>query len=291
MVNNILELIRTEKAEIELEYDYVDVQSFFREFEFIFSSNIAEKKLRFRTIIDENLPGLIYTDEKRLRLAITNLIDNAIKFTQKGEVELSVYQNKNQSGDKEKTHLLIEIKDTGTGIPEKDQKIIFEAFSQIDNKTSTNGIGIGLSLTHLIISKMNGNIKVISQPGMGSRFIITLPDIVFKKGGKPFYHIHENATDVISTKTIIKDEITDIKSLISELEGEYHTAWMSFEARQPLGEVKRFSQELIALGTKHNCTLISDYGKDLTDAIQNFNINGMLNLLKKYPENLEILKK
>jgi signal transduction histidine kinase len=203
MVNNILELIRTEKAEIELEYDYVDVQSFFREFEFIFSSNIAEKKLRFRTIIDENLPGLIYTDEKRLRLAITNLIDNAIKFTQKGEVELSVYQNKNQSGDKEKTHLLIEIKDTGTGIPEQDQKIIFEAFSQIDNKTSTSGIGIGLSLTHLIISKMNGNIKVISQPGMGSRFIITLPDIVFKKGGKPFYHIHENATDVFSTKSLI----------------------------------------------------------------------------------------
>ncbi|MBK9389283.1 MAG: hypothetical protein IPN68_03490 [Bacteroidetes bacterium] len=291
MVNNILELIRTEKAEIELEYDFVNIHLFFREFEMIFSSNLAEKNLKFSAIIDEDVPGLIYTDEKRLRLVITNLIDNAIKFTQNGEVELKVYQNQNQSGNKDKTSLIIEIKDTGIGIPEQDQEMIFEAFSQVNNKTITNGIGIGLSLTHLIIKKMNGNIKVISQPGMGSRFIITLPDIIYKKGEKSFYKSHDNEQALHYLKTINKDEITDIKDLISQLEGNYYNTWLSFEARQPLSEVKKFGQELILLGTNHNCTLISDYGKDITGAIENFNIDVMLNLLKKYPKNLEALKK
>ncbi len=290
MVNNILELIRTEKTEIELEYDYVDIRRFFNEFEILFSGNIEEKHLKFNTIIDEDLPGLIFTDEKRLRLIVTNLIDNAIKFTQKGEVELKVYQNKNQTGNTDKINLFIEIKDTGTGIPEDHQKIIFEAFSQVGKKTITNGIGIGLSLTHLIISKMHGNIKVISQPGMGSRFIITLPDITFKKGSKRYHSLHENKSDIPNSIAVNKDEITDIKGLITDLEGSYHDIWIGFKAKQPLGEVKKFGLELMALGLKHNCILISDYGKRLAESIDSFNIDSMLTLLRKYSENLKILK-
>ena len=290
MVNNILELIRTEKTEIELEYDYVDIRRFISEFESLFSCNIEVKHLKFKTIIDESLPGLIYTDEKRLRLIITNLVDNAIKFTQKGEVELKVYQNKNQTGNTDKINLFIEIKDTGTGIPEDHQKIIFEAFSQVKKKTISNGIGIGLSLTHLIISKMHGNIKVISQPGMGSRFIVTLPEIAYKKGGKRFHQIHENEPDVHPGQTVNKDEVSDIKGLISELEGSYHDKWKGFKAKQPLGEVKKFGQELLTLGLKHNCNLISDYGKKLAESIDSFNIDSMLTLLRKYSENLKILK-
>ena len=291
MVTNILELIRTEKAEIELENDDVDIHSFFGEFARIFRSNIEEKHLIFRTNMAEELPVSVFTDEKRLRLVVTNLVDNAIKFTPKGEVELKVSQNKNLiSDDKKGTNLIVEVNDTGIGISEEDQKILFEAFSQAEKKSITKGIGIGLSLSHRIISKMKGTIKVISQPGMGSRFIVTLNNIAYSKGETKLNHLYEPKCEVIDAVNVMKDEIIDLEDLISELEGSYLVIRSSFELRQPLAEVNKFGQALVSLGTKHNCTLISNYGESLTESADNLNIEGMLKLLKKYSENIERLK-
>jgi PAS domain S-box-containing protein len=291
MVNNILELVRSEKTDVELEYDYVDIHRFSREFEKIFHSNVAEKQLKFRTNISEDLPPLIFTDEKKLRLAVANLVENAIKFTESGEVELRVYYNKSKiPANKNRINLLIEVKDTGIGIAKEHQILIFEAFSQVEKKTISNGIGIGLSLTNRIISRMNGNINVISQPGMGSRFIITLHNISFKKGEKNISLDSLTEPDTVISETVNKDAIINIEDLISELEGRFHSVWLTFEVRQPLAAVKKFGFDLFALGTKHNCASVSDYGKRIADSVDSFNVEEMLNQLNKYSETIKTLK-
>ena len=291
MVNNILELVRSEKTDVELEYEYVDIRRFFGEFEKIFHSNVAEKHLKFRTTISEDLPPLIFTDEKKLRLAVANLIENAIKFTESGEVELKAYHNKSKiPAKRNKINFLVEVKDTGIGIAEEHQKLIFEAFSQVEKKTISNGIGIGLSLTNRIISRMNGNINVISQPGMGSRFIITLHNISFKKGEKNIGLDYLTEPDTVISETVNKNTIINIEDLISELEGRFHSVWLTFEVRQPLAAVKKFGHDLFALGTKHNCASVSNYGKRIADSVDSFNVEEMLNQLNKYSETIKTLK-
>jgi PAS domain S-box-containing protein len=291
MVNNILELIRSEKSGLELDYEYVDLFTFFSEFENIFRSNFAEKRLKFRTELARDLPSMIFTDEKRLNLVIDNLIDNAIKFTEYGEVVLKVYQNKNKiHGSRSKTNLIIEIKDTGIGIADENQKLIFEAFSQVEKKTISSGIGIGLSLSYRIISTMNGTIDLISQPGMGSRFIITLHNMSVKKGEKTNGQFFEPKYEAPYNETADKNDIVDPAGLISELEGSFHSKWLSFEAIQPLSEVKKFGLDLIELGTRHSCNIVFDYGKNLADTVDSFDVNGMLKQLKKYQANIELLK-
>lgn len=291
MVNNILELIRSEKAEIELENEYFNSYRFFSEFEKIFSSNISEKGLKFKTVIAEDLPTMIYTDEKRLHLAISNLVDNAIKFTAEGEVELKVFEGPNQNiAGTDTTNLIIEVKDTGTGITEEFQNSLFESFSRETEAANIAGIGVGLSLTFRIIKKMHGTIKVLSQPGMGSRFIINLPEIVYKREAEKEPLPDQTIPLKEQTESFNITEIIDRDGLFNQLKGTCMDSWKSFEARQPVSEVKKFSQSLIGLGIKHNSPAISGYGKKLSEAIDSFDIGAMLNLLKKYPSVIEKIK-
>ena len=185
MVDDILDFIRLEKTGLEPELDFIDTYGFFHEFEKSFADSISEKGLKFKTIISEDLPASILIDERRLRQIITKLIDNAIKYTLQGDVGLNVYQKRSDCSEAEgKTDLIIEVSDTGKGIPEEFRKKIFEAFSQSENKTILDGIGMGLSLTQRIVSCLKGTIKVISQEGMGSKFIVTIPGIGFRNGIK-----------------------------------------------------------------------------------------------------------
>jgi PAS domain S-box-containing protein len=290
MIDDILELIRMEKAEFGLEYDYTDTFKFFSDIRDSFSSDIAEKGLVFRSDLAEDLPAYICTDEKRLRQVINNLMDNAVKFTDKGEVSMKAYSVKSQSGKNDKRDLIIEVADTGRGIPEEYRKRMFEAFSQAESKTITNGLGIGLSITKNLVSKMNGNINVISQSGTGSRFILNIPDLSYKEGdrseNKPVEVKKLSSREI----NVDKNEISGLQELISELEGNLLDKCRSFEVRQPIGEVKTFGQELIALGQKHNCRLISEYGQEVVQAADHFNVEGILKLIKSYHENIEALK-
>jgi signal transduction histidine kinase len=290
MVSNILEMIRAEKAEIVLNNDFLDTYRFFRDFESLFASNISEKGLKFKTDLADDLPAFILIDEQRLGLVVNNLVDNAIKFTDKGEIELKVYQKKDQSVTTNITDLVIEIKDTGKGISEEQRKMIFEAFSQTEEKSIANGIGIGLSLSSRIISRMNGTINLTSQPGMGCRFVVTLSGVTFKEDGVTDHLPAETGPDTQSADKISRNEITDLTGLINALEVDHMITFKTLQTRQPLNDVRKFGESLALLGKKHNCTMIVEYGQKLSDAAGNFDIEGMLRLIRRYPENIKILK-
>lgn len=132
---------------------------------------MAKKKgLGFATFIDSNLPENLYGDEHRLRQILINLIGNAIKFTQKGEVRVRLERHTQE-------HWILQVTDTGMGIANESQTAIFEPFQQVHNHiTSENrGIGLGLAITKQLVNLMGGRIMLESQPGQGSSFSVLLP--------------------------------------------------------------------------------------------------------------------
>jgi CheY-like chemotaxis protein len=136
-----------------------------------------DSQLRFLVKVDSKLPKALFGDETRIRQILLNLLNNAVKFTEKGFVSLSI--------DGEKTaentiNLIIEVTDTGIGIKKDDIEIIFDAYSQSEHVKSKNieGTGLGLAITQNIINSMNGSIKVNSEYGKGSIFTVILPQLI-----------------------------------------------------------------------------------------------------------------
>jgi two-component system, sensor histidine kinase and response regulator len=130
----------------------------------------SKKGLKFKTSIDPKLPAELYGDERRLRQILVNLIGNAIKFTKEGRVHVSLLCP-------DAAHWIIQVTDTGIGIPEEAQAAIFEPFKQADNAITreNRGIGLGLSITKQLVELMSGRIVLESRVGVGSTFTVLLP--------------------------------------------------------------------------------------------------------------------
>ncbi|MFN8421209.1 MAG: CHASE4 domain-containing protein [Anaerolineae bacterium] len=132
---------------------------------------VERKKLICTTEIDTMLPPALRGDAERLKQIVTNLIDNAIKFTDQGQINVRLYK-------RDDAHWCIEVKDSGRGIPEEAQSRIFEAFWQVDGsvtRDANRGVGLGLSIVKQLVTMMDGQISVNSAPQRGTTFTIALP--------------------------------------------------------------------------------------------------------------------
>jgi CheY-like chemotaxis protein/anti-sigma regulatory factor (Ser/Thr protein kinase) len=140
--------------------------------ESMFRPPAVTKGLELAVLQCEELPTTIHTDPVRIRQCLINLINNAIKFTQTGHVYVNVSRKQQQ----DKTFIQFDIEDTGIGIPLDKQDKIFELFNQADNTTSHKygGTGLGLSISKKLTELLGGELTVISQPGVGSVFTMTI---------------------------------------------------------------------------------------------------------------------
>ena len=189
LINDILDLSKIESGVISFDIMPVNFREIVSFIESNFSSISEIKNLSFKIEIDENLPDKLDTDIQRLSQILKNLLSNAFKFTEKGEVKLSIHRPSSDqrnlvAGD---SFIVFSIEDTGIGIPEKKQSLIFEAFRQAEGSTSRKygGTGLGLSISKAFAELMGGAIQVESQPGKGSIFSLYLP-IKYNEGNKPF---------------------------------------------------------------------------------------------------------
>ncbi len=139
----------------------------------------ADKGLALTSELDPDLPEFIIGDISRLQQILVNLINNSIKFTEKGSVHMCLSR-------RDKKHWLLGISDTGIGIPEDELPNIFEAFRQVDSTATRKygGFGLGLSIVKQLSELMDGDVMVNSELGSGSNFIVTLPLIQAKRSGK-----------------------------------------------------------------------------------------------------------
>ena len=136
------------------------------------------KNLKLSFSLKQNVPGWINADKMRIEQILRNLISNAIKFTNSGEISVSVNTAEAESiDDNNNVRLIISVKDSGCGIPEESINSIFESFKQLDSSYSKTqkGTGLGLSICYSLVRKMGGTIEVKSEVNIGSNFICTIP--------------------------------------------------------------------------------------------------------------------
>ncbi|MVM34801.1 response regulator [Spirosoma sp. HMF4905] len=184
LINDILDLSKIEAGKVELHLEQVSVSSIVSDLQQLFSVVADQKGIALHTEVDEAVPAIIHTDKQRLGQTIRNLLSNAFKFTPKnGSVTLSFRSEKpsikltNQVLRQANQVLAISVTDTGIGIPDDRQQLIFDAFQQADGSTSRKygGTGLGLSITRELIRLLNGEIQLQSELGKGSTFTLVLP--------------------------------------------------------------------------------------------------------------------
>ncbi|MBC7753177.1 MAG: HAMP domain-containing protein, partial [Moraxellaceae bacterium] len=183
LINEILDLSKVEAGKMPVSPKDIPMLEIEDYLEQTFRPIAEHKSLRFEINVDELIPKNIFTDENRLQQILKNLLSNAFKFTEKGQVKLQIKigeKKRNYHMDSlNKASALIQFKviDTGIGIPEEKQNMIFEAFQQADGTTSRKygGTGLGLTISREIARLLGGLIEVESESGVGSKFTLILP--------------------------------------------------------------------------------------------------------------------
>ncbi len=174
IINDILDFSRIEANRLELDIAAFSLSDVTRQSIRFLGGKAEAKGLKVSEEIDQDIPANLLGDVGRLRQVLTNLLANAIKFTERGSVDIRARLVR-----REKCEALIHImvRDTGIGIPEDMQSVIFEAFSQVDgsNQRRHGGTGLGLAISAQLIKAMNGRIWVQSAPLVGSTFHVELP--------------------------------------------------------------------------------------------------------------------
>ncbi len=182
IINDILDLSKIEAGKMEIANGEYKLSSVLNDLCSMTEFKAVSKGLEFCVDVDESIPDSLYGDEVRVRQIIINILNNAVKYTKEGSVTLTVRSNGKDSGGNGERYidLVVSVKDTGIGIRAEDIDKLFVKFERVDlNKNSTiEGTGLGLAITKSLVEMMGGSVEVKSVYGVGSLFIITIPQKV-----------------------------------------------------------------------------------------------------------------
>lgn len=200
LINDILDMSRIESGEMTFEHIETHPARIAGEVVSLFAQRAEEAGTRLTCEIDPRVPGVVVSDPLRVRQVMLNLVGNAIKFTKEGEVRLSVAPMHNE--DDEIDGLRIAVADTGIGMTNDQRACIFEKFTQAsaDVASKYGGSGLGLTITREIAQAMGGDLRVESEPGVGSTFECTLRVRAFVAGQddvSPIDHIQPLSRDAM----------------------------------------------------------------------------------------------
>ncbi|TAA45930.1 hybrid sensor histidine kinase/response regulator [Corallincola spongiicola] len=176
LINNLLDYSKIEAGKVELEQLQFDIKQLVSETCYLFADQAQRKGLEINYIVDHRLPELVIGDANRLRQILANLVSNAVKFTQEGEVDVVLTQ--------ELEGIRISVKDSGIGMTPEALDHVFDAFSQADVSTTRRfgGTGLGLSICKQLVELMKGELFVESTPDQGSCFSILMPLVNVNNG-------------------------------------------------------------------------------------------------------------
>lgn len=213
MINRILELAKIESGHIELQTVCFELQGLVSDVRLMFAEQTLLRRNKLSISYDDSLPVNICLDQTRLQEILINLIGNAVKFTQDGEIELSV-----SCGESPQT-IHFSVRDTGIGIAPDQLERIFTPFKQAHADQQTAGTGLGLSISREYARLMGGDMRVESQPGEGSRFSFTLPYTLGTDSDTalPEEPSLEGLADTNTQKILIVDDRADNRQLLIEL--------------------------------------------------------------------------
>jgi len=177
IVNDILDFSKIESGKMDIFIENYELRKMINDVVILLREKMKEKGLALNINIDDAIPNVLVGDEKRIRQILINLVNNALKFTEKGSISIDVTQKKI---DNNNIIIKISVTDTGIGISEENIKKLFASFQQIDSKRNrqAEGTGLGLAISKNLTKLMEGDIGVESKEGVGSCFWFSLPQKV-----------------------------------------------------------------------------------------------------------------
>jgi signal transduction histidine kinase len=273
LLNDILELARLELGEIELVQQEVNLLTLLQEIQQFFQEKAEKKSLNLRIEIPDDSPNILF-DRVSLRQILVNIIDNAIKFTNQGEVKVKVAveqiaHEQLQSYYESSFMLILTVEDTGIGIDKEQKKHIFEAFFQVDGSISRRypGIGLGLAVVWRLTQRLGGYVEVFSQLNQGSTFRVSFPNVeVFPRPST----FQDNPRRFLSfnTEEIPPELEAHLPELLNLLQAIELGIWDKASHTFVLRDLREFVEELQILGTAYPYPGLVDYTTRLSNELE-----------------------
>jgi signal transduction histidine kinase/CheY-like chemotaxis protein/ligand-binding sensor domain-containing protein len=216
VINDILDFSKIESGNLELDNHSFDLRHCVEDVMDIFATKAAQKHLDLVYQIDYQIPAQIISDSHRLRQILLNLMGNAMKFTERGEIFLGIELIKTEGDQLE---LAFQVRDTGIGIPKDKLSRLFKAFSQVDSSTTRKygGTGLGLIISQRLIELMDGSISVESSPGVGTSFTFTMKSRACQESISRYVNTPVTAFED-NKVLVVDDNLTNLTILKTQLE-------------------------------------------------------------------------
>lgn len=248
LLNDILDFEKIEHGNMELENIEFNLHQLANDIIILMSGHAAKKNIELKTEISENVPVNVIGDPTRLRQVLLNLVNNGLKFTEKGQVKIELSLPKTQG-----EHIVtFAIKDTGIGISKEAQRKLFTPFKQAETSTSRQygGTGLGLAISSKLIEAMGGNISVHSETGTGSTFSFSIglkaQDNYIEKPEGNAKAINKNKTRPMNI-LVVEDNEMNRKVLSGFLSCEGHTLYMAQNGMEALDQCRTKQFDLILM--------------------------------------------
>ena len=252
LINDILDLSKIEAGQLDIQKEPANLHLIFNEIPVIFSQVSQQKNIPIKISIDKNLPKSLLMDLSRIRQVLINLVSNALKFTEKGSIQIDVKIIQNPKlVEEKKLDLAIEVRDTGIGIPKDQLNAIFSSFRQIDGQSTKKygGTGLGLTISRRLVELLDGTLDVESVVGKGSVFKIMLENVVILAGENQIIDKNQNVNIIFEKSNILHvEDNVDNRDLISlYLEDENVTVKEVETGKEALEILKVFVPDLILM--------------------------------------------
>lgn len=198
LINDILDMSKLEAGRMELNETEYELKQLLQELWGLIVLRAREKGLDIFFHVDEKIPARLYGDDMRIKQIITNLLTNAVKYTQKGKVDLELTYKEGCDGQ-EDIELVVAVRDTGIGIREEDKDAVFESFKRLDLQKNKNieGTGLGMNITMSLLKLMDGHLVLESVYQQGSTFTVIIPQKVCGKECIGKFEVQNNISRVL----------------------------------------------------------------------------------------------
>jgi len=288
LLNDILDLSKIEAGKININYQPLIIKNVFDELKVIFKSRAEQKNIKLELLIENNVPSAINFSDLRLRQILFNLLGNAIKFTTSGTIDVSVRVD-NERNDL--VDLIVEVKDSGLGIPTNEQQKIFEPFYQLDADNNNEGTGLGLAITKRLVEILNGTISVESKESEGSNFEIVFSDVEVLESDELNIDLNYESNVAYDFTTNNQYDLTHNRSFddffknisevtldseqIKRLENLYLNEFHVARETRLIDKITEFNNILGVIALDTNDKNLQQYTSNLSKLIEQFNIEGI----------------
>lgn len=287
LINDILDLSRIEAGKMRLDYSPVSVRRLLDDVRHIFDLRAREQGITLEVSVGSDMPVTMMLDETRFRQVLFNLVGNAIKFTHEGGVAVranvcTVKDKAGEAPEHQTYRLTVKVKDSGIGIPSDQRDRIFDAFEQQEGQNTRRygGTGLGLAISRKLARMMGGELELESEPGNGSVFTLTLPQVE-ATGEQAEDEGETKESERLLAQTLSMQERGWLRE---QLTADFGDEWRAVRASGDPEEMRGFAFRVLEWGQRYRSRSVTGYGEKLMADVEAFNLDAVNSALEAFPK-------